>query len=72
MLELMSYGLTGMAAMVVLASGFAYRDEFSVRGKRSINLADKALELLSWRSGKKHRAHSRVTSKSVPREIFHG
>jgi hypothetical protein len=55
MLELMSYGLTGMAAMVVLASGFAYRDEFSLRGNPSINLTNKALGLLSQRSGERHR-----------------
>jgi hypothetical protein len=72
MLELMSYGLTGMAAMVVLASGFAYGDEFLIRGKRSINLADEALGLVSRRSCERHSAHSGVTSKSAAREVFHG
>jgi hypothetical protein len=72
MLEFVSYGLTGMAAMLVLASGFAYKNEFSLRGKRSINRADKALDLVSRRSGEKHRAHGGVTSKSVPGEVSHG
>jgi hypothetical protein len=72
MLELMSYGLTGMAAMMILASGFVYRDEFSLRGKRSINLTGKALGLRSRRPGEEHRAHSGDTSKSVSREVFHG
>jgi hypothetical protein len=72
MLELVPYGLTGLAAIVVTASGFAYSDEFSLRGRRSINLAAKALGLPSRRSGQRHRAHSGVPGKSVPGEAFHG
>jgi hypothetical protein len=74
MLELVSYGLTGLAAMVVMASCFAYSDDFSLRGRRSINLTDKAHWLLSRRSREKSAGSifSGVPSKSVPGEAFHG
>jgi hypothetical protein len=74
MLELICYGLTGIAAMAALASGFAYRDEFSLRGKRSINLAGKALGLPSRRSGERSTGaiYSGVPHKSLPGEAFHG
>jgi hypothetical protein len=74
MLELVSYGLTGIAAMLIMASCAAYGCEFSLRGKRLINLADRALGLLSQRSCKRicGTRYSGVPSKSVPREVFHG
>jgi hypothetical protein len=74
MLELVSYALTGRAARVVMAPCFAYSDEFPLRGKRSINLTDKAQRLLSRRSGEKSTGSifSGVSSKSVPGEAFHG
>jgi hypothetical protein len=74
MLQLMSYGLTGLAAVVVIAFCFAYGDEFPLGRKRSINLTHKALWLLSRRSGEGSTGSicSRVPSKSVPREAFHG
>lgn len=74
MLELVSYGLTGLAAMVVMASCCAYSDEFPLRGKRSINLTDIAFGLLSRRSGERRTGTvcSVVPSKPVPGEAFHG
>jgi hypothetical protein len=75
MLELVSYGLTGLAAVVVIASGFAYSDEFSLGlEKRSIDLMDKPHWLLSRRSGERS---ANPTCRSVPNgfvrgEAFHG
>jgi hypothetical protein len=65
MLELVSYGLTGLAAMVVMASCCAYGDELYLRGKRLIILTDKALGL---RTGTIYRW---VPSKSVPGVTLH-
>jgi hypothetical protein len=74
MLELVSYGLTGLAAIVVMASCFAYSDDFSLRGKCSINLTDLAHWLLSRRAGEKSTGSvfSGVPSKSEPGKASHG
>ncbi len=74
MLELMSYGLTGMAAMVVTASCFAFSEEFSlVLEKRPIHLMDRPRWPLSRRSVERSSgtAYSGVPGKSVPGEAFH-
>jgi hypothetical protein len=49
MLELVSYGLTGLAALVIVASCLAYSGEFSLWGKRSIDLMDRRRWPLSLR-----------------------
>jgi hypothetical protein len=72
MLELVSYGLTGLAAMLVMASCCAYSDDLHLRRKRSINLTDKAFGLLTRRASERYHAHSGVRSKSVAGEVFHG
>jgi hypothetical protein len=74
MLEVVSYGLTGLAAVVVMASCLAYRDEFSLRRKRPVNPVNRRDWPLSLRAGQRSadalcRA---VSSKSVPGEAFHG
>jgi hypothetical protein len=75
MLELMSYGLTGLAAIVVIASCFVYREEFSAGPeKRSIDLINKAHWPLSRRSGEKSAGatYSGVPTESVRGEALHG
>jgi hypothetical protein len=73
MLELVSYGLTGLAAMVVMASCCAYGDELYLRGKRLIILTDKALGLIARRSGERRTGtiYRWVPSKSVPGVTLH-
>jgi len=52
MLELVSYGLTGLAAVVVIAFCFAYSETFSPgQEKRSIDRMNEAHWPLSRRSG---------------------
>jgi hypothetical protein len=74
MLEVVSYGLTGLAAVVVMASCLAYWGEFSLRRKRPVNTVNRRDWPLSLRAG--HRSAdalcSGVSSKSVPGEAFHG
>jgi hypothetical protein len=71
-LKPVSYGPTGLAAMVVMASCCAYSDEFSLRGKCSIN--HNALRLRSRQSGERSTGtiYSGVASKPVPGEAFRG
>ena len=58
MLELMSYGLTGLAAVVVIAFCFAHGDEFSPGlEKGSIDQMDEALWPLSRQSGERRAGH---------------
>ena len=74
MLEVVSYGLTGLAAVVVMASCLAYRNEFSLRRKRPVNTVNRRDWPLSLRSGQRSaEAFSRcVSNGSVPKEAFHG
>ena len=74
MLELMSYGLTVLAAVVVMAFCFAYGEESSlIPEKHSIDRKDKAYQPLSRRSAEGFGAlYSGVTGESVLEEIFHG
>ena len=74
MLELVSYGLTGLAAMLVMASCSAFGGEFYLRGKRSINLMDKALGRFFPRSGERSTGtrHRDVRSRSVQGGTLHG
>ena len=51
MLELVSYGLTGLAATVVMAFCSAYSGEFYLPGKPLIDQTDKALGVFSRQSG---------------------
>jgi hypothetical protein len=71
MLELVSYGLTGLAAVVVIALCFAYGDEFPFLEQRSIDLMDKAHSLPSRQSGERNAGaiDSDVPNESV-REAF--
>ncbi len=74
MLELMSYGLTGMAAMVVTASCFAFSEEFSLAlEKRPIHLMDRPRWPLSRRSCERSSGtvYSGVPGESAPGEAFH-
>jgi hypothetical protein len=73
MLELVSYGLTGLAATVLMAFCFAYSGEFYLPGKPLIDQTDKALWPLSRRAGDRSTGAicSGVSSKSVPGETFH-
>jgi hypothetical protein len=71
----MSYGLTGLAAVVVIAFCFAYSDEFSpVPGKHSVHAKDKSHGPLSRRSGEKRLGvmYSGVTRESMRGEAIHG
>jgi hypothetical protein len=74
MLEVVSYGLTGLAAVVVMASCLAYRDEFSLWRKHKVNLMNRRVWPLSLRAGQRSAAAfcSGVSSKPVPGEAFHG
>ena len=74
MLELMSYGLTGLAAVVVMAFCFAYGERSSLAPeKHSIETKNKAHEPLSRRSAEGFGAlYSGVTGESVLEEVFHG
>lgn len=74
MLELVSYGLTGLAAMVIMVSCLAYSDEFSLRGERSINLTDRALWPLSQRSSERSTGaiYRGVPSRTVMGVTLHG
>lgn len=74
MRELVTYGLTGLAAMVVMVSRRAYGSQFYLQGKRSINLTDKALGLFTRRSGERSTCtiYRFVPSKSVPGGAPHG
>ena len=74
MLEVVSYGLTGLAAVLVVASCLAYRDESSLRRKRSVNLVNGKDWPLSLRSGQRSAEVfcSCVSNRSVPKEAFHG
>jgi hypothetical protein len=74
MLEVVSYGLTGLAAVVVMASCLAYRDEFSLWRKPPVNLMNGRDWPLPLRTGQKSidAFCSGVSSKSVPKEAFHG
>ena len=69
MLELMSYGLTGLAAVVVIAFCFAYGDEFLFLEQRSIDLMDKAHAPPSWQSGERN---SNAIYSGVPNEPARG
>ena len=71
MLELVSYGLTGLAATVVMAFCFAYSGEFHLPGKPLIDQTDQALGVFSRRSGEGSADCIRVSSKSVPGETLH-
>ena len=73
MLELVSYGLTGLAATVVTAFCCAYSDAISLRGKRSINLTNKRHWSLLLRAGGRSTGAicGDVSSKLVPGETFH-
>ena len=74
MLELMSYGLTGLAAAVVLASCFAYSDESSTaREKRSTVYNDKACWPASRQTGERAACalDNRVPGGSGPKEVGH-
>jgi hypothetical protein len=72
MLELMSYGLTGLAAVVVIAFCFAYGDEFPLLEQPSIDLMDKAHSLPSWQSGEGNAGaiYSGVPNESAQGEAF--
>jgi hypothetical protein len=72
MLELMSYGLTGLAAAVVVAFCFAYGDEFPLLEQHSIDLMDKAHSFPSWQSGERNAGaiYSGVRNESVRGEAF--
>ncbi len=72
MLELVSYGLTGLAAVVVIAFCFEYCGEFSLQEQRSIELMDKTQRLRSRRSGEQSvsNIYSGVPNESVRREGF--
>jgi hypothetical protein len=75
MLELMSYGLTGLATVVVIAFCFAFSEEFSlVSEKHLIETKDKAHQPLSRRSGEKRigTLYGGVTDQCVWGEAFHG
>jgi hypothetical protein len=74
MLEVASYGLTGLAAVVVMASCLAYRDEFSLWRKRPVNGMNRRNSPVSLRAGQRNADafYGGVSSKSVPREAFHG
>jgi len=74
MLELVSYGLTGLAATVVMAFCCAYSDASSLRGKRSINLMNKRHRPLLLRAGGRSTAavSGDVSSKLAPGETLHG
>jgi hypothetical protein len=74
MLELVSYGLTGLATMVVMASCCAYSDELYLQRKRSISLTDKALGLLTRRASERSTGtlYSSAPSKCMPGEALHG
>jgi len=74
MLEVVSYGLTGLAAVLVVASCLAYRDESSLRRKRPVNLVNGKDWPLSMRIGQRSAEAfcSGVSNKSVPKEAFHG
>jgi hypothetical protein len=71
MLELVSYGLTGLAAMVIMVSCLAYSDEFSLRGERSINLTDRALSQRS-RERSTGAIYRGVPSRTVLGVTLHG
>ena len=73
MLDLMSYGLTGLTAVVVLAFCFAYGDESPLL-ERSIDLINKAHPLPFWRSGERNVSaiDSGTPNESVRGEVFHG
>jgi hypothetical protein len=79
MLELMSYGLTGLAAVVVMASCFAYSDKSSTAGeKRSTVYDDKACWPTSRRIGErgpgaidKSAIDNGVPGGSGPKEVGH-
>lgn len=71
----MSYALTGLAAMVVLACWFSYSAGFSlILEKRSIDPMNKAAGLLSRQSGEKSTGviYSGVSNEAVRGEVFHG
>jgi len=74
MLEVVSYGLTGLAAVLVVASCLAYRDAYPLRRKRPIKLVIGKDWPPSLRSGQRSaEAFSRcVSNGSVPKEAFHG
>lgn len=74
MLELVSYGLTGLTAMLVVASCCAFSSEFYLPKKRAINLTNKALELFYRRSGERSTGtiYRDVLSRSVPGVTLHG
>jgi hypothetical protein len=73
-LELVSYGLTGLAATVVMAFCCAYSDAISLREKRSIDLMNRRHSPLSLRAGERSAGSISigVSSKSAPGETFHG
>jgi hypothetical protein len=74
MLELMSYGLTGLGAVVVLAFCFAYSEEFSpIPGKHSVHAKDKSHRPLSRCSGEKRfgSMNGGVRGESLREEAFH-
>jgi hypothetical protein len=76
MLELMSYGLTGLAAAVVLASCFAYSDKSSSAPEtRSTVHGDKACWPTSRQTGERAACalalDNRVPGGSGPKEVGH-
>jgi len=73
MLELVSYGLTGLAATVVMAFCCAYSDAISLPEQRSINLMNRRHGPLSLRAGERSAGGISVgvSSKFVSGETFH-
>jgi len=74
MLELMSYGLTGLAAAVVLASCFAYSDKASTAPeKRSTVYDDEACWPTSRQTGERSACalDNRGPGGSGPKEVRH-
>jgi hypothetical protein len=75
MLELMSYGLIGLAAVVVIAFCFAYGEEFPPPlEKHLIGTKDNAHQPLSRRSGDRRfgALYRGVTGESMRGKAFHG
>jgi hypothetical protein len=75
MLELMSYGLTGQAAIVVIAFCFAYSETFSPgQEKHSVDRMNEAHWPLSRRSGERSTGplYNGNPNESVRGEALHG
>ena len=72
MLELVSYGLTGLAALVVIAFCFAYSETSSPgQEKRSIDRMNEAYWPLSGRSCERSTGAGAIFSRN-PNEAGHG